>query len=126
MTITAADDGEGSLVDSQNITVGVSDDNENTAPELGEDASVTIAENTTAVSSYAGRDAEYENITCALTGDDAGLFEIDVSGSLSFIAAPDFEAGETGPYAVTITATDDGEGNLVDSQNITVGVGNVI
>ena len=81
MTITATDDGEGNLVDGQNIRVGVSNVIENTAPELGEDASVSIAENTTADGSYAATDAENENITYTLTGDDGGLFEIDVYGN---------------------------------------------
>ncbi len=59
-----------------------------------------------------------------MSGTDSALFSIDATGSLSFIAAPDFETNP-GPFNVTVTATDDGEGTLADTQNLTINVTNV-
>src|SRR5690606_5387739 len=125
VTVTATDDGEGTLADSQNITVNINNVIENTAPVLGADATVNVDENTTAVGNFAASDAEGDNLTYSLSGADAALFTIDAAGNLSFIAAPDFESN-AGPFNVTVTATDDGEGTLADSQNITVNINNVI
>src|SRR5690606_2718774 len=118
VTITATDDGEGTLADSQNITVNINNVIENTAPVLGADTSIAIDENTTAVGNFAASDAEGDALTYTLSGTDAALFNIDAAGNLSFIAAPDFETN-AGPFNVTVTATDDGEGTLAASQNIT-------
>ncbi len=124
--VTATDNGEGGLSDSQTVTVSVSNVIENTAPVLGADTSATVAENSTAVGTYAGTDAEGDGLTYSLSGADSGLFQIDANGELSFITAPDYDAGETGPYEVIVTATDNGEGGLSDSQTVTVNVSNVI
>src|SRR5690606_15917114 len=89
------------------------------------DVSVDVVENTTAVGNFAATDAEGNNIAYTLSGPDAGLFTIDSSGNLSFLAAPDFEIN-AGPFNITITATDDGEGALSDTQSLTVNVTNII
>ena len=53
-------------------SVNITDTNifnaDNSSPVLGEDDSITIAENTTAVGSYAATDAENVNITYTLSG----------------------------------------------------------
>ncbi|WP_435237354.1 Ig-like domain-containing protein [Psychromonas sp. PT13] len=127
VTVIATDDGEGSLYATQDIIVGVSNEIENTAPNIDNtETNVDIAENTTAVGNYAATDTESDAITYSLSGEDAALFEIDENGDLSFINAPDYDAGETGPYNVTVIATDDGEGTLSGSQDITIKVNNEI
>src|SRR5690606_39177554 len=125
VTVTATDDGEGTLADSQNITVNINNVIENTAPVLGADATVNVDENTTAVGNFAASDAEGDAITYTLSGTDAALFTIDAAGNLSFIAAPHLDTIASS-FNVTVTATDDGEGTLADSQNITVNINNVI
>src|SRR5690606_17182978 len=124
VTVTETDDGEGTLADSQNITVNINNVIENTAPTLGADATVNVDENTTAVGNFAASDAEGDALTYTLSGTDAALFNIDAAGNLSFIAAPDFESN-AGPFSVTVTATDDGEGTLADSQNLSINVSDV-
>src|SRR5690606_7209427 len=107
VTITATDDGEGTLSASQNVTINVTNVIENTAPVLAADAIVDVAENTNAVGNFGAIDAEGDNIAYSLSGSDAALFSIDAAGNLSFISAPDFETN-AGPFNLTITATDDG------------------
>ncbi|WP_460239810.1 retention module-containing protein, partial [Aurantivibrio plasticivorans] len=97
----------------------------NSNPILGADTSVDVVENTLGVGSFPATDVDSDTIIYSLSGADAALFQIDASGNLSFITAPDFESNP-GPFDVTIIATDDGEGNLTASQNITVNVTNVI
>src|SRR5689334_4283872 len=118
-TVTATD-GLG-LTDTQNITVQVTNANE--APVLGGDATVTVAENTTAVGTFAATDPDAgDTLTYALSGADAGLFTINAAtGAVSFLVAPDFELPPR-RFSVTVTATD-GLG-LTDTQNITVQVTN--
>src|SRR5690606_40359572 len=108
-----SDVGEGTLADSQNITVNINNVIENTAPVLGADATVNVDENTTAVGNFAASDAEGDAITYSLSGADAALFSIDAAGNLSFIAAPDFETNARA-FAVTVTATDDGDGTVAE------------
>ena len=126
ITVTATDDGPGTLSDSQNITVTVTDQNEN--PVMPADTGVNVAENTTAVGTFTGTDVDAgQTLTYSLSGVDAALFNINsATGQVTFIAAPDFEApgdvGSDNVYDITVTATDDGPGMLSDSQNIAVTV----
>ena len=91
---------------------------------LGGDATVSVAENTTGVGTFAAVDPDAgDTVTYSLSGADAALFSINAgTGAVSFLAAPDFESGP-GPFAITVTATD--AGSLLDTQNITVNVTNV-
>ena len=98
---------------------------ENSAPVLGADSNISINENSTLVGNYAASDAENDTITYSLSGDDAGLFEIDAAGKLSFKVAPDYET-DAGLFDVNVIATDDGEGSLFDTQAVQVSVTNVI
>jgi len=95
-----------------------SDSNE--APELTGNVLVTISENTTLVNQYTATDDGAE-LTYTITGSDQQLFSIDNTGTVEFITAPDFESGDTGPYSITITVTD--EEGLTDSINVAVSVG---
>ena len=80
----------------------------------------TVEEATTFVETY-GAD---ETVTWSLSGDDASLFDINTSGDLTFLAAPDFEnpgdLGADNNYKVTVTAQDEA-GNTQDlSVSVTV------
>ncbi|MBB3711685.1 hypothetical protein FHS00_001256 [Limimaricola variabilis] len=113
----------------QELTVNVGDVDE-AAPVLtgpdsqtGATATVTVAENSTAVGTYAAD----ESVTWTLTGADAAKFAIGTDGSLAFKAAPDFEANGSAAgdnaYKVTVVGTD-AAGNAA-RQELTVNVGDV-
>ena len=97
VTVTATD---GSLSDSQAITVTVTGVNDNT-PEIasnggGSTATINVSENSTGVTTVAATDADQpsQTLTYAIAGGtDAARFTINSStGVLAFVAAPDFEA----------------------------------
>ena len=127
-------DGAGAT-DVQTLTVNVTDVNGN-PPDITSDgggltATVSVAENTTAVTNVESTDldGETENgggLTYSLTGGaDQALFSIDPdTGDLSFIVAPDFEtptdADGNNDYDVQVTVTD-GAG-ATDVQTLTVNV----
>lgn len=108
----------------------------NAAPEIlsgnGATASISIAENTTAVTTIIAHDPEGDPISYSLTGGaDQALFAIDASsGALTFKAAPDYEnpqdQGDTAgnnTYVVHVQAADDQGGS--DAQVVTITVTNV-
>jgi VCBS repeat-containing protein len=93
----------------------------------GDDASVTRAENTTAVATVTATDPDAgDALTFAIVGGaDAGLFTIDAhTGVLTFVTAPNFEtpadANGDNVYNVTIEVSDGNGGT--DSQAIEVTV----
>ena len=58
------------------------------------DNSISIIENTPAgetILQVQAVDPENDDVTFALTGDDASAFALSDSGQLSFVAAPDYE-----------------------------------
>ncbi len=85
-------------------------------------------ENQTSVLTVSATDPESDTITFSISGGaDQAKFSIDAnSGVLSFQSAPDFETptdtNTDNDYIVEVTATDDGTGNLTDTQSITVTV----
>ena len=131
------------------VTVGVSDGvatdtqtlnvivyNVNDAPVItsdggGETASVSVAENTLAVTTVIASDEDFgaTSFTYSIVGGaDSGRFNIDSStGALSFVAAPDFEfpadSDSDNTYEVIVRAADASGG--ADTQTITVTVANV-
>ncbi|MEO8245107.1 MAG: cadherin domain-containing protein, partial [bacterium] len=123
---------DGSLSDSQTIAVTVTDAND--APVItsgGGSAtlSVSIAENSTAVTTVVATDADAgATLSYSIAGGaDAAKFTIDATtGALSFISAPDFETkadvGANNQYDVTVQVSD---GNLTDTQDLAVKVTNV-
>lgn len=130
-----ANDGNGGTFQKQ-FTVTVTDLNE--APVItsnggGAADSVTVAENTTAVTTVVATDPEVpatQTLTYSKSGTDAAFFTINSStGVLSFTSAPNYEspsdAGNNNVYNVTVTATDNGTGTLSDSQDLAVTVTNV-
>jgi len=93
-------------------------------------ASVSVAENSTAVTTVTGADADQPAPTLVYSisgGPDAARFTINAStGALAFVAAPDFEAptdfGADNVYDVKVQVSD---GTLTDTQAIAVTVTNV-
>lgn len=94
----------------------------NDTPSISGTGLPVVAENTTFVAQYSVTD-DSNSITYSLSGADQQLFVIDQSGNVEFITAPDFENGDTGPYELTITATDNEQASA--SITITINVGDV-
>jgi CSLREA domain-containing protein len=93
----------------------------------GATASVSVAENTTAVTTVSSTDVDGGTAAYSLSGADAAKFSIDSSGALRFISAPDYEAptdtGLNNVYDVTVQVSDGAGGS--DTQAIAVTVTNV-
>ena len=96
----------------------------------GDSATVSMAENSTAVTTVAATDPDPgQALTFSFAGGaDGGLFTIDGNtGALAFASAPDFEAPADANgdniYEVTVQASDGAGG--IDTQAITVTVANV-
>ena len=75
------------------------------APILTGKTTLTIDENTTAISTLLGVDADDDTLTYTLSGTDAAYFTISSSGVLSFNTAPDYENDQTS-YSVVVTVND--------------------
>lgn len=125
VTVKATDpDG---LSDERDVEITVTDENE--AVSFADDSTlnVSVAENQTAVATVAADDADGDDLTYTLTGDDADLFEITAAGFLTFKTNPDFETkaddDADGVYNVTVVATDDG--GLSDARDVVVTVTDV-
>ncbi|RWB92768.1 MAG: hypothetical protein EOQ57_35760, partial [Mesorhizobium sp.] len=138
-TITFSDGGNtgsgGALTDS--VSIEISPIATNHPPSIvsnggGDDASIDLAENTTAVTTVTATDPDAgDTLTYSIVGGfDANLFAIDSqSGALSFVTAPDFEnpnlnGGIFDQFYQVVVQADDGHGGL-DTQTITVTVTNV-
>jgi hypothetical protein len=105
----------------------------NTAPAIasnggGATATVSLAENTAAVTTVTATDPDNDPLTFSIiAGLDSARFQIDATtGALSFVAAPDFETptdgGANNGYVVQVRASD---GTGFDDQTITVNVSDV-
>ncbi|MFA7587834.1 MAG: cadherin, partial [Novosphingobium sp.] len=93
----------------------------------GDSATISIAENTMAVTTVTATAANTANLIYSLSGTDAALFDLDATtGVLTFTSAPNFEApadtGTNNVYDVIVTASD---GLLTDSQTLAITVTNV-
>ncbi len=130
VVVTASD---GSLTDTQTLTVQVLDGAENAAPQItsnggGTTATISLDENLTAVTKVTATDPNGDYLTFGIAGGaDAALFKITLStGRLSFIAAPDYEkpqdANRDNSYEVEVRVSD---GELTDTQLIRVQILNV-
>lgn len=94
---------------------------DNRAPQLEDDATVNVAENTTLVGVFKAADLDGDAITYRLDAESAKIFAINAAGELSFKQAPDYEALGSQTFTVVITASD---GSLFDTQTVTVNVVN--
>ncbi|HEX2829104.1 MAG TPA: cadherin domain-containing protein, partial [Burkholderiales bacterium] len=133
--VRVTDNGSPVLTDTQTITVNVTNVNE--APAItsnggGATATVSVAENTTAVTTVTATDVDAgQTRTFSISGGpDAAKFSINATtGAVSFVTAPDFEAptdvGANNTYVVDVRATDNGSPALFDTQTITVTVTDV-
>jgi len=129
----AVSDGQGGLA---NATVTLVVDGRNDAPTVtsngGDTVALSVAENTTAVTTVVGIDPDAgQTLTYSIVpvvqggGADAPKFTINPNtGALSFVAAPDFEApgGADNVYDVTVQVSDGNGGT--DTQAIAVTVTN--
>ncbi len=106
----------------------------NTPPTItsnggGTTATISVPENTTAVTTVTATDPNVppQTLTYSISGIDAGDFAINsTSGVLTFSPAPDFEApadADTNNSYIVIVQVSDGAGGT-DSQTITVNVTN--
>lgn len=121
----AIDDGHGGTV-SRNVSItltGSEDAPVITSNGAGDNASVSMAENTTAVTTVAAADPDTGAVVTysIVGGADQSKFAINSStGALSFLAAPDFESPAdsdgNNTYIVQVRASD---GMLADTQTIT-------
>src|SRR5262249_48662634 len=118
---------DGKLTDTQVLAVVV--DNVNEPPVItsnggGTTAGISIAENTTAVTSVTATDPDAGTVFTfsIIGGADVAKFSIDSSGLLTFKSAPDFEnptdAGKGNVYDVTVQVSDGNGGT--DTQAIAV------
>lgn len=126
-----AGDAAGNWSTATNITLNVTDVDDTppvlTGPSNGAGAatsSITVNENQTGVTQMAAS----ENVTWAIVGgNDQGKFQIAPDGTITFVAAPDFEAptdsDTNNSYVLTVEATD-AQGNKV-TQQVTVNVANL-
>ena len=84
-----------------------------------------VAENSTTVGSYEASDVDDSDTQTwsVESADDGAFFQINSSGELSFISAPDFEADRPNVYNVIVKVTD--KGGLNDTEQVAVTVTNV-
>ena len=124
VTITVTDNGTGNLVDSETFTVTVND--VNTAPVLGAIGNQSIDELATLSFTATATDADLPADTLTFSLDAASLaagMTIDANTGVFAWTPTEGQGGST--PSVTITVTDNGTGNLVDSETFTVTVNDV-
>ena len=126
---------DGSLFDTQDITVTVTDVSENGVPVIatnggGVNASVSVMENQIEVTTVSATDSNSEDtLTYYISGGaDQSKFRVHSSqGTLTFKTAPDFEvksdANSDGIYEVQVSVSD---GALTDTQNLFVTVSDMV
>ncbi len=101
----------------------------NAPPVISSSATASVAENTTTVHQVIATDADNDSLSYAIagTGADDHLFQIDDSGNLSFITAPNFEmpsdAGTDNMYSVDVAVS---AGTHTINQSIVVTVTDVV
>ena len=136
--VRVTDNGSPALVDTQTITVNVTDVAEGTTnrpPAItsnggGAAAAISLAENASAVTTVIATDPDAGNtLTYLMSGGvDAARFTLNAgTGALAFITPPDFEAptdqGANNVYNVIVGARDNG--GLTDTQALAITVSNV-
>ena len=123
VNVRVSDTGNPSLANTAKITVNITNVNE---PPVINDQAFNVSENQTAVGTVAAEDPDANDILTytLVEGLDANLFNIeDVSGDLSFIAAPDFEnQNQKNTYSFKVRVTDKGSPSKSTKATITVNV----
>ncbi|MGL1921369.1 MAG: cadherin domain-containing protein [Hyphomicrobiales bacterium] len=90
--------------------------------------SVEVAEEETAVTTSIANDFAGDDLSYALSGDDAGLFKVSGEGVITFKSAPNYETpqdiGANNIYNIVLTATD--ESGLTAAQNVSITVADIL
>lgn len=124
LTVRADDQGAGSLFGTGTITVQIED---NQAPEVQPGQTLALAENSTELSyTIIASDPDGDNLTYEITSGNTGsAFGIINTNQLSIAnaAALDFETNPA--FTLGIRVTDDGSGNLSDTDFISINLTNV-
>ena len=124
VTVTVTDNGTGNLVDSETFTITVND--VNVAPVLGVIGNHSINELATLFFTATATDSDLPADTLTFSLDAASItagMSIDANTGV-FSWTPAEGQGGSAP-SVTITVTDNGTGNLVDSETFTITVNDV-
>ena len=122
VTVTVTDNGTGLLTDSETFTITVNDIN--TAPVLAAIGNQTVNEGSTLTFTATATDADLPANTLTYSLDAASIalgMSIDANTGV-FSWTPSEAQGGLTP-SVTITVTDNGTGNLTDSETFTITVG---
>jgi hypothetical protein len=122
VTVTVTDSGAGSLADSKTFTATVGDTN--LAPVLAVIGNQKVNEGATLSFAASASDADSPSQTLTYSLDAASLalgMTIDASTG-AFLWSPTETQGGLTP-SVTVTVTDDGTGNITDSETFTILVG---
>ena len=115
---------------SQDIVISVTPVNDNT-PELVLESSVTVYENlatSVPVLNVGASDGDLPaaSLQISLTGPDAVHFLLSPTGTLTFLASPDFEdpvdADRDNEYSVTLNVSDNGQPALSATQDVSIRV----
>jgi uncharacterized delta-60 repeat protein len=123
LTLQASD---GTLTATQEVTITVTGVNDN-APAISSNGTVSIAENSSAVTLLTATDADAPAQALAyavIGGADSALFAVNpTTGELTFLAAPDFEqpkdSGADNIYNLTVQVSD-GTFNTTQDMVVTV------
>ena len=111
--VLSACGGGGGSSSSASASYGAGTANADPSLELAD--SIQVDENQTAVTSISASDADGDELSYSLSGDDAGAFSIDSDGVLAFVSAPDYETQSS--YSITVEVSD---GNATTSQAVTI------
>ncbi|RKR03730.1 cadherin domain-containing protein [Maricaulis maris] len=123
-TVVASD---GTLTDTQAVSITVTDVDEANAPVFSSAASQSVSENQTSAYVATATDPQGDTVSYSISGTDSALFSIDAAtGEVTFNAAPDAEApgdaNADGNYEFTVTASD---GSASNNLSVTVTVDNI-
>ena len=131
LAFQVSDGSASSTLGTRSLTVSAPPDSgpQISGPSGGQGATVSatsVPENTTPVATFAATEA----VNWSLAGSDAARFQIDASGTLRFVSAPDHEAPQdvgdgvaNNTYVVEVRATD--SDSNVATQTVTVTVTDV-
>ena len=115
---------DGTLAASAEITINVTDVNENTAPTMA-NQEFTVAEDiddATAIGTVTATDAEGDNLSFSITTNSGNLFEISAGGELSLTQGETLDFETATSHGITVEVSD---GELSNTATITINVTDV-
>ena len=122
VTITVTDNGSGNLTDSETFTITVGDTN--LAPVLAAIGNQSVNEGATLSFTASATDADVPAQTLTYSLDAASLaLGMTINSSTGVFSWTPTEAQGGLAPSVTVTVTDNGTGNLTDSETFTITVG---